>query len=106
MEAPNPSGEESAMPAPRRYPADLRQRAVRLVLETATSSTARPCLARCCGSAVSWESNPDTLRGWVRQAEIDQSSRPGVSTADSARGKELERELPQSGGPPLSLGHP
>jgi transposase len=48
--------------------------------------------------------NPDTLRGWVRQAEIDQSSRPGVSTADSARVKELERELPQPGGPRPHLG--
>jgi transposase len=36
--------------------------------------------------------NPDTLRGWVKQAQIDAGTRPGVSTADAKRIKELERE--------------
>ena len=36
--------------------------------------------------------NADTLRGWVKQAEIDAGVRPGVSTADSARIKALEKE--------------
>ena len=34
----------------------------------------------------------ETLRKWVRQAEIDGGARPGVSTADAERVKELERE--------------
>jgi transposase-like protein len=37
--------------------------------------------------------NPDTLRGWVKQAQIDAGQRPGVSTAESARVRELEREV-------------
>ena len=37
--------------------------------------------------------NPDTLRGWVKQADIDAGRRPGVTTADADRVKELEGEL-------------
>ena len=36
--------------------------------------------------------NADTLRGWVKQAQIDAGQRSGVSTADAARIKALERE--------------
>jgi len=34
----------------------------------------------------------ETLRKWIRRAEVDQGSRPGVSTAEAQRIKELERE--------------
>jgi transposase len=34
----------------------------------------------------------ETLRGWVRQAEVDGGARPGTSTAEAERIKELERE--------------
>jgi transposase len=34
----------------------------------------------------------ESLRNWVRQAEIDDGQRPGVSTADKQRIAELERE--------------
>jgi transposase len=34
----------------------------------------------------------ETLRNWVRQAETDQGSRPGISTDERERLKELERE--------------
>lgn len=37
--------------------------------------------------------NPDTLRGWCKQADIDAGRLPGVSTADAARIRELEREV-------------
>ncbi len=33
--------------------------------------------------------NKDTLRGWCKQAEIDAGRRPGTTTADAARIKEL-----------------
>jgi transposase len=36
--------------------------------------------------------NRETLRGWVRRAEVDQGQRPGVSTGDAQRIVELERE--------------
>jgi transposase len=34
----------------------------------------------------------ETLRKWVRQTEIDGGRRPGVSSEEAARIKELERE--------------
>jgi transposase len=36
--------------------------------------------------------NRETLRGWVRQAEVDDGQRPGTSTGDAQRIAELERE--------------
>jgi transposase len=36
---------------------------------------------------------PETLRGWVKQAEIDAGDRPGTTTDQAARLAELEREV-------------
>jgi transposase-like protein len=36
---------------------------------------------------------PDTLRGWCKQADIDSGRRPGTTTSDAQRLKELEREV-------------
>lgn len=35
----------------------------------------------------------ESLRGWVKQAEIDAGVKPGITTADVARIKELEQEV-------------
>jgi len=37
--------------------------------------------------------NPDTLRGWCKQGDIDAGRRPGTSTAEASRVKDLEREV-------------
>ncbi|MEW1963599.1 IS3 family transposase [Microbacterium sp. NPDC077644] len=37
--------------------------------------------------------NPDTLRGWVKQAQIDAGERPGTTTDDASRIKQLEAEV-------------
>ena len=37
--------------------------------------------------------NPDTLRGWVKQAQIDAGERPGTTTDDGQRIKQLEAEV-------------
>ena len=36
--------------------------------------------------------NADTLRGWCKQAQIDAGERPGTTTSDAARIKQLEAE--------------
>jgi transposase len=43
-------------------------------------------------SADQLDVHPEALRGWVRQAETDDGSRPGTTSADAARIAELERE--------------
>jgi transposase len=37
--------------------------------------------------------HPEALRGWVKQAEVDNGTRPGTTTGDAARIAELEREV-------------
>ncbi len=37
--------------------------------------------------------NPDTLRGWCKQALVDAGQAPGTTTADGKRIKDLEREV-------------
>ena len=82
------------MPAPRKYPQELRERAVRLVAEAmARGPVVVDATARSCGSAPRVGVVPDTLRGWVKQAQVDTGQRPGTTTADATRIKELEREL-------------
>ena len=36
--------------------------------------------------------NPETLRNWVSQAEVDEGLRPGTTTDEARRIAELERE--------------
>ena len=36
---------------------------------------------------------PSTLLDWVKQAEVDSGARPGVSTGEAQRIKDLEREV-------------
>ncbi|WP_240507061.1 IS3 family transposase [Thermoactinospora rubra] len=79
------------MPAPRKYPQELRERAVRMVFEVRRQSGGAPgAIARV---ADQLGVHREALRGWVRQAEIDQGQRPGTSTADAQRIAELEREV-------------
>jgi transposase len=73
-----------------RYPAEVRERAVRMVFEHqgeyATQWNAIVSIAEKFGTSA------ETLRKWVRQAEVDGGSRSGVTSAESERIKELERE--------------
>ncbi len=68
------------MPAPRKYPEELRERAVRLVFESG-----RPIahVARDLGI------HKESLRHWVRQAEADSGRRRDLLTTDER--EELKR---------------
>ncbi|WP_087001971.1 transposase [Gulosibacter sp. 10] len=82
-------GTLGTMPVP--YPAEIRERAVRLALE------ARKDLATRDGAitriAKQLDLLPETLRKWVRKAEVDEGLRPGTTTEESERVEELEREV-------------
>lgn len=77
------------MPAPKKYPDEVRERAVRMVFEARESGQEHGAIARV---ADRLGINRETLRTWVRQAEIDGGQRPGTSTMDARRIAELERE--------------
>ena len=72
------------------YPDELRDRAVRLVMDVRDEAGSLTAACQRVGEQLGI--NRDTLRGWAKQAEIDAGARPGVSTADAARIKALERE--------------
>jgi transposase len=78
------------MPTPRKYPQELRDRAVRMVFEVREQTGERMGALARVGAQLGV--NKETLRNWVRQAEIDQRQRPGVPTAERQRIAELERE--------------
>lgn len=76
-----------------RYSPEVQSRAVRMVLEHQgsyeTQSAAIVAIAPKIGCI------PETLRVWVRQAEKDNGSRIGATSAERERIKELEREVRQ-----------
>jgi transposase len=79
------------MAAPRKYPDELRERATRMAVEARQDrATPSGALARV---ASQLGINPETLRNWVTQAEIDGGVRPGTSTEEARRIAELEREV-------------
>jgi len=79
------------MGAPRKYPEELRERAVRLAVEARRDPNTRAGALRRIGEQLGI--NPETLRNWVQQAEVDAGDRPGVTSDDAQRIAELEREV-------------
>lgn len=75
---------------PGQYPVELRERAVRLVREGETAYGSE--WEAICAVAEMLGPTADMVRKWVRRAEIDDGSRPGVTTDERARLKQLERE--------------
>ena len=75
----------------RRYPPEMRERAIRMVHEAIAESGERQGavsrVARQLGIGT------ESLRNWVKQAEIDSGKRPGVTSAEQRRISELEADL-------------
>ena len=78
------------MGKPSRFSPEVRERAVRLVLESEPDHESRwaaiSSVAQKIGAA------PETVRKWVINAETDAGKRPGLTTSERERIKELERE--------------
>ena len=81
----------SNSPFQRRYPPEMRERAVRMVREAIAESGERvgavTRVARQLGIG------PESLRNWGKQADIDSAKRPGLTTTEQQRIAELEREV-------------
>ena len=74
-----------------RYPSELRERAVRMVFEAEQHESSQ--WAAICSIAEKLGPTPETVRHWVRQAEVDGGRRGGLTTDERLRIRELEREV-------------
>jgi transposase len=72
------------MPAPRKYPPELRERAVALAL-----SSDRPIAH----IAEELGIHREVLRTWVRRAQADRGERPGLTTDERQQLRELQKEV-------------
>ena len=79
------------MARPSRFSPEVLDRAVRMVLDQQDKHASQ--LAAITSIAEKIGCTPETLRSWLRQAERDQGTRPGLTTEERARLKQLEREV-------------
>jgi transposase len=81
------------VPAPRKYPQELRERAMRLVREARQEDSDLSLNAAVVRVGGRVGVNADTLRGWCKQADIDAGKRPGTTTDEAKKIRELEHEV-------------
>ena len=76
----------------RRYPPELKERAVRMVLEIVEQQggVRYGVVGRV---AQQLGIGKESVRMWVEQAEIDAGTKPGTTTSDDERIRQLEREV-------------
>lgn len=77
------------MAAPRKYPDELRTRAVRMVRE----ANQRGAIKRV---ADQLGINPETLRNWVRQAQVDDGERAGTPSDLAEENRQLRQQLAEA----------
>jgi transposase len=79
------------MGRPSKFPLEVRERSVRLVLEHEREHASRWAATSSVASKIGC--TPETLRKWVLQAERDLGKAAGLTTSERERLKELEREV-------------
>ena len=73
-----------------RYPPELRERAIRLVREHRSEHPSEWAAIQSIAGKLGMTA--ETLRVWVGRDEVDHGKRPGVTSAERERIRELERE--------------
>ena len=73
-----------------RYSQEVRERAVRMVLEHLGEYTSEWAAIQSISTKIGCSA--ETLRNWVRRTQVDAGSREGVTSEERARVKELERD--------------
>ena len=79
------------LPAQRKYPNELRERATRMAIDARKDPATRTGAFRRIGEQLGVD--PEALRTWVSRAVTYEGLRPGTTTVDSDRITELEREV-------------
>ncbi len=74
----------------KRYSPEVRERAVRMVLENESEYPSQ--WQAICSIASKIGCSPDSLRAWFRRAQTDEGKIPGTTTEERERIKALEKE--------------
>lgn len=74
------------------YPPELRERAVRMVAEVQADYPSEWAAIGAVAQKLGIGSS-ETLRKWIRQAQVDGGTRPGVTTEEAAEIRRLKREV-------------
>jgi transposase len=75
-----------------RYPQELKERAVRLVVESRDRYESEWAAIQSIAAKLGIGST-ETLRKWVRRAEVDAGDRPGVTTQEAVEMRRLRAEV-------------
>ena len=78
------------METTKRYPGEVRERAVRMVAEQQAEHGSQWAAIQSIAGKIGC--TPESLRRWVRQAERDHGQRAGMSSSERERLRQLERE--------------
>lgn len=82
--------EMKSKPSQRRYSPEVKERAVRLVVQLREETGEKHGSVK--RVAEQLDIGVESLRSWVRQHEIDHGERPGTTSEDAERIKELEQQ--------------
>ena len=82
--------EMKSKPSQRRYSPELKERAVRMVLQLRAETGEKHGSVK--RVAEQLDIGVESLRSWVKQHEVDAGDRPGTTSVEAARIKELEQQ--------------
>ncbi|MFG2515505.1 transposase [Streptomyces sp. NPDC048584] len=78
------------MPTPRKYPAELMERAVRMVIEMRSTNPGRSGIVRQVGELLGV--HPEVLRHWVKKADAEAGRNAETTASATDRVRQLEKE--------------